>query len=340
MLPNNYCQNIVDKVNSFLWRQWSQLGIAGGGTWNPNWIIDPENLILFTLDAGRLDARLFDEVVDWLLTNERWISLQRINGLVKHCNEQTALTLCALALFMDRHTTHSRWKKLAQCHSGKLSDPIPFFQRTDFQAMPVIGDPDPSFLDVGLVRSLISVRGLSKPVASASPSNVIFHLRLLFGVSPRAEIIACLLSHDRAEVSDFMRITGYSRPSILDVLNDLSKGGYVSVFNKNNRYIFSLNADRWKSFLFAANADINWPNWAAIYSALRKVYAYLNDLRMNPDSDYILRSKSVRLAAAIRQDLSDSRFINPWAEPVNIDNVMDLLPNQIMALLDHLNNTA
>ena len=131
MLRDNFCSNVISKVNSFLWRQWSQLGVAGGDTWKTSWIIDPENLLLFTLDAGRFDARLFDEVMDWLITNERWISLQRINGLIKYYDEQTTRSLCAVARYMDRQTTHSRWKTLAQTQPD-IVDPVPFFQRTDF----------------------------------------------------------------------------------------------------------------------------------------------------------------------------------------------------------------
>jgi hypothetical protein len=275
--------------------------------------------------------------MDWLIMNERWISLHRINGLIKYYDEQTARSLCAVARYMDRQTTHSRWKTLAQCQPDTV-DPTPFFQRTDFKDMPVIGEPDPLFHDAGLVRSPVALRGLSKPVLFTSPPNVIFQLRTLFGVSPRAELIAFLLSHDQASVSDLMHRSGYSRPSIHEVMNDLAKGGFISVFSKNNRNIYSLDISRWEKYLSPNSMAYQWPDWAAVYAALRKLYGYLHDIQNNPVSDYILRSKSVRLAAAMQHELAGSGFASLQLDPVDIDHVMDLLPQQILLFLDYLNN--
>ena len=338
MLPNGFCLNVMNKINEFLWRQWSQLGVAGGNAWKKSWIIDPENLLLFTLDAGRFDPRLFDEVMDWLIVNERWISLQRINGLAKFCDRQTVRTLSAVARYMDRQKTHIRWKSLAQGRSDSLDDPIPFFLRTDFKAIPALGESDPFFIKVGWIRSPISVRGLSNSVSSLSPSNAMIHLRMLFGVHPRAEMIAFLMAHDHASVSDIMHRSGYSRPSIHEVLNDLSKGGFISANKINSRYIYSLETDRWKRFLLSEDEAFHWPDWAAIYSALRILLSYLRDVQTSPMSDYILRSKSVRLLVDMQHELAASGIAMPWMKPVTIDHVLDQLPNQILMLLDLLNN--
>jgi hypothetical protein len=241
---------------------------------------------------------------------------------------------------MDRQMTHARWKTLAQCQSGETADPIPFFQRTDFKDMPVIGEPDPFFHDAGFIRSPVAIRGLSKPVVFSSSPNVIFLLRTLFGVSPRAELIAFLLSHDQASVSDLMYRSGYSRPSIHDVLNDLAKSGFISVYTKDNRNIYSLDITRWENFLSPNSIAYQWPDWAAVYAAIRKLYEFLYEIQTNPVSGYILRSKLIRMAAAMQHELASSDFIKLLVSPVNIDNVLELLPQQILLLLDKLNSTA
>ena len=51
---------------SFLWRQWSALGVAGQTRSEDDWISDPEGLLLFTCTLGRRDPRPYDEVLDWL----------------------------------------------------------------------------------------------------------------------------------------------------------------------------------------------------------------------------------------------------------------------------------
>lgn len=47
------------------------------------WAIDPEALLLFTLEIGRDDPRLFDEVLDWLVVNERLVSVRRLRNLAR-----------------------------------------------------------------------------------------------------------------------------------------------------------------------------------------------------------------------------------------------------------------
>jgi len=50
----------------FAWSQWAQIGLAGEVTRTDGWAMDPEALLLFTLEIARRDPRLFDEVLDWL----------------------------------------------------------------------------------------------------------------------------------------------------------------------------------------------------------------------------------------------------------------------------------
>lgn len=50
-------------------------------TGDDHWAADPEALILFTLQIGRRDPRLFDEVLDWVALNQKVLSLQRLRNL-------------------------------------------------------------------------------------------------------------------------------------------------------------------------------------------------------------------------------------------------------------------
>jgi hypothetical protein len=77
-----------------------------------------------------------------------------------------------------------------------------------------------------------------------------------------------------------------------------------------------------------------------VYAAIRKLYEFLYEIQTNPVSGYILRSKLIRMAAAMQHELASSDFIKLLVSPVNIDNVLELLPQQILLLLDKLNSTA
>ena len=76
---DEYLELLLD----FLWQEWSALGVAGQKKDPCRHVIDPEALLLFTCSLGRYDQRLFDEVMDWLTTNGRFINVHalHIDGL-------------------------------------------------------------------------------------------------------------------------------------------------------------------------------------------------------------------------------------------------------------------
>lgn len=66
---------IRGQLVDFAWDQWTQMGVSGTPRRADRWAADPEALLLFTLEVARADARLFDEVLDWLALNERLMSV-------------------------------------------------------------------------------------------------------------------------------------------------------------------------------------------------------------------------------------------------------------------------
>ena len=109
---------LIERLVRFLWAQWSALGVAGYARSEQSWIIDPEALLLFTTSVGRHDARLFDEVFDWVLKNGGDLSVQRLRHLLKNhpCGEPTVLA--AMAERLGEESTHAKWRTLR-----RLADP-------------------------------------------------------------------------------------------------------------------------------------------------------------------------------------------------------------------------
>src|SRR5664279_1674004 len=69
------------RLASFCWDEWAQLGVQAPAARKDPWATDPEALILLTLEVGREEPRLIDELLDWLAVNERLISVQRLRNL-------------------------------------------------------------------------------------------------------------------------------------------------------------------------------------------------------------------------------------------------------------------
>ena len=83
MSQQDFRDLFLENILNFLWRQWSALGVLGEARTKDPWIYDPEPMFLFTLEMGRYEPRLFDEVMDWLTVNGRWIDMQRLRGILR-----------------------------------------------------------------------------------------------------------------------------------------------------------------------------------------------------------------------------------------------------------------
>lgn len=88
-------QRLSDQLVAFAWDEWAQMGVLATPHRRSPWAQDPEALIVFTLEVARADARLFDELMDWMLVNESLLSVRRLRAI---CIDETDRALVAAAL--------------------------------------------------------------------------------------------------------------------------------------------------------------------------------------------------------------------------------------------------
>src|ERR1700760_1988169 len=77
-LRDDFQKGLVD----FLWDEWGQMGVSAHTSRRDTWATDPEALLLLTFEVGRGEPRLFEEGLDWMLVNERLLSVKRLRNLV------------------------------------------------------------------------------------------------------------------------------------------------------------------------------------------------------------------------------------------------------------------
>ncbi len=92
MSPLATSGQLTNRLVSFAWEEWAQMGLLVAPTHTSPWTQDPEALIVFTLEAARREPRLFDELLDWMLTNETLLSVRRLRAL---CIDETDRKLVA-----------------------------------------------------------------------------------------------------------------------------------------------------------------------------------------------------------------------------------------------------
>ena len=288
----------LENILNFLWRQWSSLGVAGGARSEDEWVIDPEALLLFSIEISRYEPRLFDEIFDWLVVNGRWIDIQRLRGIVKSKDEKTQRLMSAAAYFLSQEAKSYRrkWQALAGLKASDLRvKEEMLFTTREGEPFPRPGEISEPFNKYGFLRENFSLRKMSRPVSVAARSNMRFLLRALFGIGSRSECILYLLTHEAGHPAEIADAIGISVRATQDTLIELSDSGLVMTRIKGKRKIeYWLSQKKWGEFLLGASSDEQklpmWLDWISLFSALNKVWDILNEVEQVV-SDYLRSSK-------------------------------------------------
>lgn len=303
----NFKERFHELLLSFLWRQWSALGVAGHAATGDKWMIDPEALLLFSTVAARRDARLFDEILDWLFANGSWINLQRLSRIQQEREPGDATVLAAIAGHLSRESAHVKWKVVP-----RKAEPIasPDHARPLFPGVPVLGEKDELFLRWGWQRGPVKVRGLSQAPRPDQPATFLIKLRALFGRQSRAEIIAWLLAHESGHPAEIARELGYFPRSLQVVLNELTLSGHVRAVRAGREKHFAIRHAEWR-FLLTWKSDETpefprWVQWGALFRVLRRFHDLLDrpDLEtMSPYLQAIEIKRALDVAALVKAGL-------------------------------------
>ena len=297
---HSFREILLQRLLAFLWRQWSALGVAGHARIDDPWMIDPEALLLFSTHIARHDARLFDEILDWLHTNGSWVNLQRLGSLYKDEGLGDSAVLAAIADLLSRDTAHQKWKLLIQ-RVGQPWDPSSGLPERLFPSVPVFKNPDPVFLRHGLERGSIEFRGMSQMPRPDQPATFLFKLRSLFGMQARAEVMAWLLANEQGHPAEIARQTGYFRGSIQNVLNDLAVSGHIGSLRIGREKYFSvLRHEEWRFLLTWPDAGgfPQWVNWAPLFHAIQTFLVTLGQPGLDEKSENF---QAIQLREALNQ---------------------------------------
>lgn len=289
-------QELQSHLAAFLWSQWAQIGVLATTNRNDRWATDPEALLLLSFEVGRDEPRLFDEVLDWLTVNERLISIQRLRNLARD-DEDRALIEAVVGWLGGRRR---RARLEARAKTGGSTELEPFFRNSSLS----IADPDPAFLAQGFLKPKSEPSGKSQAPQVLLPINFAFRLRLLLGISARAEAMRVLLTiaAPRANVQVIAASTAYTKRNIQEAVTSLSAAGALDAFEVGNEQRFSAPRDRWSHFLPLDDLPRH-EDWPQVFAVCRKVLRWLSDPTHEGLSDYMLSSEARTLAEEVHPDL-------------------------------------
>jgi len=308
----------LDNILTFLWRQWSALGVAGGARAEEKWVIDPEALLIFSLRITRYEPRLFDEILDWLVLNGKRIDIQRLRGILRRKDAITKCLISTVAFYVSKEskTNGRKWRTLSSLNRKKsgAQDEMLFITKKG-EPYPQVRHKSAVFKEYGFIREDFPLRAMTKPVSVNTQSNIRFLLRSLFGIGSRAECILYLLTHEAGHPNEIAAAIGVSTRAAQDTLIELAESGLVLTRIKGKRKIeYWLSQERWWEFLAGMNfEDIKkpvWLDWISLCSALTNVWNILNEIEKSK-SDYMRSSKLREAMEEISLEFEKSRLDLP-----------------------------
>ena len=278
------------ELTDFAWDQWAQLGAFASTERRDPWVADPEALLLFTLEVGRDDPRLFDEVLDWLLVNERLVSVQRLRNLCAD-DEDRRLAEAALA-WLARQRPRTRF--LTSRALERPEQPSALFRTL---SRPV-RKPDEAFLSTGFLKPMTEPTGKSGHPPLASAMSFAFRMRQLFGVGSRSEVVRYLLTATPdVPAQDVAQAVAYAKRNVNETLAALVASGVVGTFLVGNERRYHLNRGPWGELLgLSPGAWPTYRDWPRLFFLARRLVRWLSDDRLEELSPYLMASEARALA--------------------------------------------
>jgi hypothetical protein len=297
-----------ERVLNFVWGQWCQIGVAGSVTRKGQWVIDPEPLLAFTTEVARRDARMFDEVLDWLVTNGRWINTQRLSTIVKQDKVGDTAVLGSIASWMSEQDRSMKWRGMARrmAATPQKRNAALFGAQSGVPAG-VAEQPEAHFERYGLLRGPIHTRGMTKAVNMKDPLNVMFKSRAAFGIGIRADVMAYLVTTDGGYARRIAEILGYNHVRVTEVLAGLAEAGMVTVHSAGRTRQYRADREKWQSVLLPERPSVfQWMNWRSLTRGLTTIWREVWALEDTRADAYVFSSKMRKAMQAARDGLQGS----------------------------------
>jgi hypothetical protein len=273
------------------------MGVLATAEQSDRWVADPEALLLLSFEVGREEPRLFNEVLDWLVVNERLVSVQRLRNLIRDDADRALVE--AVVGWVGQRRRRARLEARAKPGKGK-AEPQPFFRNSQLP----VSDPDPTFREQGFLKPKFEPSGKSQPPNVLLPINFAFRLRLLLGIGARAEAARVLLTIDApwANVQVVAASSAYAKRNTQEALASLTAAGVLHSVELGNEQRLSAPRGHWAQFLELDELPHH-EDWAQLFAAYRKILRWLADPAHDGLSDYMLASETRTLAEEVRPDL-------------------------------------
>lgn len=266
-----------------LWGQWTELGVAGAHG-SPGTIIDPEALLLATVSFARYDPRLFDEVLDWLVSFGTVLDVTRLRRLARPLNADNGRLAMAVVDLMRQRASASKWTPISERWRAQEARaayaPTSLFLTADDSPLPVFGESDSFFAAQGFIRPPLELRGMSSPPSLEKPALLRLRARALTGLGVRAESLLYLWTHTAAHGRLIAERTGYSQRQVADYLSNLSAARFAERYDVGKTVQYRLGP----ALGGIVGRPVRYVDWPRAFDVIRELLAMATSASAQSDA--------------------------------------------------------
>ncbi|MBE0418342.1 MAG: helix-turn-helix transcriptional regulator, partial [Coriobacteriia bacterium] len=290
-------ERLLSALLDVCWRQWTAIGVAGVRR-SEAAAIDPEALAMITLVAGRHDARLFDEMLDWLVVNPGLVDIARFERMSKRFPEpQQRLARVVLTKLAESGRATLRQvaygASVANEGAGSYSLEPLFLGEAGRKAVSWTGR-DEDFARAGFDRGVIELRGMSMAPDAASPAAIRFRARALVGLGARAEVLTYLWKHDWAHGRRIAQASAYPQSSVADYLSSLAGAKLADQRVEGRKVLYRLSS----SLADIGRSESRYVDWVLAFPAVAAVLGALTPVDAPDEVRWIRLETALREAAS------------------------------------------
>lgn len=214
---------LAKTIDEIIWSQWAALGAYVTVEPCRKAIIDPEALLIATCAFGRLDARILDEAMDWVISNHALLKPWRLKRISRAFGPATRRILGAVLEFAADDTGKDLFpgviKEAGKGLGGMEVEEL--FRRERGRYAQGHKQADEIFLGWKLLRGSPRIRRHSGRPDLGNPANLMLRLRDYYGAGARADVMTYLLTNEGGSSHGIAAKTKYRQGSVYGVLEDL-----------------------------------------------------------------------------------------------------------------------
>ena len=252
------------------WRHWASLGVSSSLREETARPIDLEALLVSTLSVGEHDIRLLSAAVEWIIENHEWINfsrVKRIGGLFTETGKQIPSPLINVSTITNVNSILSRF--------GRKEIPLPKRETSS-------GSDEEGLRD-------FQMRGVVTPPQIRKPSLAQLHLRGVFGINARAEVLLYLVANDAGNSHRIAKEIACDQKSVYRILERWAKTGLVEKTTGQRAGAYSLSNKKSWLELFDLGQHSGYINWIRLFHVFAATMKTLNCSPWQED-EYLLSS--------------------------------------------------